>query len=76
MRPDDVRAELRIQPFQPFRIRLSNGKTYDVPHPDLVMGRSVVNHGRDRRPRTMPGGPLYDTLRSLSLCSTSPSSDP
>jgi hypothetical protein len=65
MRPDDVRPKLRIQPFQPFRIRLSNGNTYDVPHPDLVMvGRSSITIGTPAP--DLPGG-VYDTAVTVSL---------
>jgi hypothetical protein len=36
MRPDDVLEYLRKQPFQPFRISLSNGKSYDIRLPEMV----------------------------------------
>ena len=46
MRPDDIRRLLRTQPFQPFRIHLSDGKAFDVRHPELAMvGRSIVAIG-------------------------------
>jgi hypothetical protein len=34
MRPDDVLQMLRVRPFQPFRISLSDGQQYEVRHPD------------------------------------------
>jgi len=34
MRPEDVRQLLRRQPIEPFRIFASDGRTYDVKHPD------------------------------------------
>ena len=37
IRPDDIRELLRKQPFQPFRMHLSNGQSYDVTHPELAM---------------------------------------
>ena len=37
IRPEDVRELLHKQPFQPFRIHMSNGQTYDVNHPELAM---------------------------------------
>jgi hypothetical protein len=42
--PDDVRMELRRQPFVPFRLHLTDGRTFEVRHPDmvLVMSRSLV----------------------------------
>jgi hypothetical protein len=41
VRPDEINHLLREQPFQPFRILLSNGNSYDIRHPELVsVGRT------------------------------------
>jgi hypothetical protein len=38
-----VRARLG-PPFQPFTIRMSDGRSFDVPHPDFIaVGRGVVS---------------------------------
>lgn len=37
MRPEDVREHLDRRPFEPFRIFMSDGETFDVRHPDLCM---------------------------------------
>jgi hypothetical protein len=37
IRPEDVRELLRKQPFQPFRMHMSNGQYYDVSHPDVAV---------------------------------------
>jgi len=37
MRPDEIRAHLRRQPFQPFRIYISDGAHYDIRHPELAL---------------------------------------
>ena len=43
MRPDDIRNFLNRRPFQPFRITLTDGRNYEVRHPELVMvGRSSI----------------------------------
>jgi hypothetical protein len=43
MRPDDVLQLLRAKPFQPFRISLSDGRQYDVRHPEIaIVSRSTV----------------------------------
>jgi hypothetical protein len=43
MRPDDINKVLRRQPFQPFRVHLSNGQAFDIRHPELaVVGRSTM----------------------------------
>lgn len=37
MHPSEILEALRERPFQPFRVFLSDGSSYDVPHPDLCM---------------------------------------
>ena len=37
MSPADVLEALRRRPFEPFRIQVSDGSTYDVRHPELVL---------------------------------------
>jgi hypothetical protein len=46
MRPDDVLRLLRARPFQPFRIWLSDGKDYEIRHPEMaIVSRSTVSLG-------------------------------
>lgn len=43
MRADDILQLLRARPFQPFRISLSDGKQYEVRHPEAaIVSRSTV----------------------------------
>ncbi len=43
MRPEDVREHVVRQPFDPFRIYMSDGATFDVQHQDMcLIGRSAV----------------------------------
>ncbi len=43
MRPDDVLQLLRARPFLPFRIALSDGRQYEIRHPDnAIVSRSTV----------------------------------
>jgi hypothetical protein len=37
MRPEDLSELLRAQPFVPFRIHMTDGKFYDIFHPEAVM---------------------------------------
>ncbi len=37
MRPEDLWEFTRRQPFEPYRIHLTGGKTYDIVHPDQVI---------------------------------------
>ncbi len=34
---EDVAEYLRARPFRPFRLRLSNGTTYEIRHPEMVI---------------------------------------
>ncbi len=36
MAPTELRDSLTQQPFEPFRLVLSDGATYDIRHPDLL----------------------------------------
>jgi len=50
MRPDDLLKLVRRQPFAPFRIHITGGKTYDVQHPDQIIvlrSRAVLAVGRE-----------------------------
>jgi hypothetical protein len=65
MRPDDLLNQLRKRPFQPFRLALTDGRSYEVPHPELAMiGRSTVIIGLAR-----PGEaePVFDRHVTVSL---------
>ena len=43
MRPEDILVILRTQPFEPFRVYLTDGATYEIRHPDMaIVQRSKV----------------------------------
>ncbi len=65
MRPDDVLQLLRARPFEPFRISLSDGKQYEVRHPEMaIVSRSTVLVGIPG-PRG-PDGPVDQVVTSRS----------
>ncbi|MGD0897774.1 MAG: hypothetical protein ABR915_08040 [Thermoguttaceae bacterium] len=65
MRPEDIRQFLQRRPFQPFRMTLTDGRTYEVRHPELAMaGRSTVAIGI---PAPDEAEPVYDRLVTVSL---------
>lgn len=37
MTRDNIIELLRAEPFEPFRVHISSGGSYDVPHPELAM---------------------------------------
>ena len=46
MRPDDLLELLRQQPFEPFRLYMSDGSNYEIWHPDLaIVQRSKITVG-------------------------------
>ena len=65
MRPDDIRNFLNKRPFQPFRITLTDGRNYEVRHPELVMvGRSSIVIGL---PAPDESEPVFDRFVTVSL---------
>jgi hypothetical protein len=65
MPPQDLWEKLRQQPFDPFRICLTDGTTYEVRHPELVMvGRrsAVVGVSETEQPP-----PFYDRATTVAL---------
>jgi len=48
MRPDDVREFTLKRPFKPYRICTTDGRTYDIGHPDqaiVLRSRVVIGVG-------------------------------
>ncbi len=46
MRPEDIKEWRDTEPFIPFRLCLTDGKSYDVPHRDfLFIARHVLEIG-------------------------------
>ena len=65
MRPTDVLEFLERRPFRAFQLTLTDGRTYDVRHPELAMvGRSTVAIGL---PAPDDSSPIYDRLVTVSL---------
>ncbi len=51
MRMQDVQKRLRDAPFRPFRMHLTDGSSYEVRHPELVLlGRRMLILGIPGRP--------------------------
>ena len=55
MRAEEIRQHLRTQPFEPIRIYMSDGSSFDVPHPDFVMlTRTLVTIGLGSTDQEIP----------------------
>lgn len=65
MRPEDLHEYLRRKPFCPFRITLTDGRTFDIRHPELIMvGRTSAEIGI---PSSRYEYPTFDRRVSISL---------
>ena len=65
LRPEKLRDELRRQPFVPLRVYLTDGKTYDIRHPEMAMVTSQeVYIGREE---TSPGSGVARECDLVSL---------
>jgi hypothetical protein len=65
MSPVDIALALRRRPFEPFRIQVSDGTTYEVRYPELVMiGLGSVLVGVPAAGQTLP---IYERCESVSL---------
>jgi hypothetical protein len=63
MRPEELKALMRRRPFMPVRIYLTDGTTYDVQHPDMVIVlKSRVDIG-------VPADPSEDIAERVDHCS-------
>ncbi len=64
MTQEELREYARRQPFEPFRLILTTGETFDIHHPDLIMvGRrsAIIGMSND------PGGMVYDRTLKVDL---------
>ena len=51
MAPEGLRESLRQQPFEPFRLVMTDGEAYDIRHPDLLwVGRRSAYVGLTGQP--------------------------
>jgi hypothetical protein len=65
MSPVDLLQAVRRRPFTPFRIEVSDGSTYDVRHPELVMvglGSVTIGIRASEQPQ-----PVYERVETVSL---------
>ena len=60
MTSEDLRVHMRRQPFEPFRIIMSDGSAHEIPHPEyLLVGRT--------RATTQIEHDTYDEVIDLSI---------
>ena len=60
----ELRALLRQQPFVPLRLHLTDGKSFDIRHPEMaLLSRSTIMIGFERE----PGSGIADAFEFVSL---------
>lgn len=64
MTHEELQEAARRQPFEPFRLILTTGASYDIRHPDLIMvGRRSALGGVTND----PGSAAYDRTNKVDL---------
>jgi hypothetical protein len=77
MRTEDLHHLLREQPFRPFRIYLSNGRTYAIRYPELVMvARTVAVIGKPSPDLPAPAIDDYAVVTLLHINNVEPLPSP
>ena len=68
MRPDVFHTLIRKRPFRPFRVYVSDGATYDVPHPEAswVLGMMLLTLVRPSG-FAAPPGERYATISLIHV---------
>jgi hypothetical protein len=64
MRAEDLMQLLRRRPFNPLRIHLTDGKTYDIRHPDMAL---VLRQYVDIGVRPDPESGVLESVERCSL---------
>lgn len=60
MRPDEIRAHLRKEPFTPIRVYISDGSHYEVRHPEMMfVTRAEIVIGLDSENGDIPERSVY-----------------
>jgi hypothetical protein len=53
MRPEDIQKIRNAQPFQPFRMVFTDGRVFDIPHPDhLFIAQNTIEIGVEPNEKT------------------------
>ena len=64
---DELRAVLRIRPFVPFRLHLTDGRAFDVFHPDCILLSPRVVHVGVYPVGPHNGEPVFDRIELISV---------
>ena len=74
MSPEQLRQSLRSAPFQPFRIHLADGRSFDVQHPEfawlVTTGRTIHVFSHEDRASEQIDVPLIVSIGPIDDPST------
>ncbi len=60
----NIRDKLNQRPFEPFRIVMSSGQHYDIPHPEwIIVGKQVLGIGV----ANSDDDPDFDRIHTVSV---------
>ncbi len=63
MRREELIEAIRAAPFRPFRLYVSDGRTFDIRHPEMLMvGRHTVTVGLQRNGGMQETGSEYPEI--------------
>lgn len=67
MRREELIEAIHAAPFRPFRLYLSDGRTFDIRHPEMLMvGRHSATVGVQENGGTEPAGQAYPQIDRFS----------
>ena len=70
---DQVRAAMRAQPFRPFHVKLADGRTFRIDHPEFI---AVSPNGREMVIYDDEGMNLIGMLRVVEVRAAEPQEKP
>ena len=75
MPPDDLRTFLLQRPFAPFRLHLTDGRSFDVPHPEnlsITARTAVVGVYQSGHANGQPFADYSETIALIHIVSLTP----
>ena len=67
MRPEDLLRALHVQPFAPFRLHLTDGRSFEVSHPEFLMVTQRVAHVGVYPTSPANGMMVFDYTETIAL---------
>ena len=65
MNPETLRQQVRKQPFEAFRVYLSDGSHYDIRHPEMI---AITQAASTLGSKWLNEASIYVTIEPCSMC--------